>query len=136
MWFVVVPASHLITSDEPERTQIVGKIAKKFGRLTHPTLTILIITGLYNASWYIRSVGGLFEYPGTILLSKMALVAVLLLLVYVNNLYLGKRIVRLAREGKLDRLEKLRKRSKFLSIVNLSLMLAILLLAVMMQMPP
>lgn len=136
MWLVIVPASHLITSDESERTQIVGKIAKKFGRLTNPTLGILVVTGLYNASWYIPSAGGLFEYPGTILLSKVILVAILLLLIYVNNLYLGRRIVRLAREGKLGELKQLRKRTKLLSAVNLTLMLTILLLAVMMQMPP
>lgn len=126
MWFVVVPASHLITSEEPERTQIVGKIAKQFGRLTHPTLSVLIITGLYNASWYLQSAARLFEYPGTILLSKMMLVAVLLILVYVNNLYLGRRIVRVAREGNMGKLKELRKRSKVLSVANLSLMLAIL----------
>ena len=136
MWFVVVPASHLITSEEPERTQIVGKIAKQFGRLTHPTLSVLIITGLYNASWYVQSATGLFEYPGTILLSKMILVAVLLTLVYVNNIYLGRRIVRLAREGNMGKLKELRRRSKALSVANLSLMLAILLLAVIMQMTP
>jgi uncharacterized membrane protein len=136
MWFVVVPASHLITNEEHERTQIVGKIAKQFGRLTHPTLGLLIITGLYDASWYLRSAAGLFEYPGTILLSKMILVVVLLILVYVNNLYLGRRIVRLAREGNLGKLKELRRRSRVLSAVNLSLMLAIILLAVMMQLPP
>ena len=136
LWFVVVPASYLITNEEPQRTQFVGRIAKQFGRLTHPTLGVLIITGLYNASWYLQSASGLFEYPGTILLTKMILVAALLILVYVNNLYLGRRIVRLAREGNLGKLKELRKRSKALSVANLSLMLAILLLAVMMQMPP
>ena len=136
MWLVIVPASHLITNDESVRTQIVGKIAKKFGRLTNPTLAILVVTGLYNASWYIPSAGGLFEYPGIILLSKMILAAILLFLIYVNNLYLGRRIVRLAREGKLDELKQLRRRTKLLSAVNLALMLIILLLAVMMQMPP
>ena len=136
MWLVIVPASHLITNDESVRTQIVGKIAKKFGRLTNPTLAILVVTGLYNASWYIPSAGGLLEYPGAILLSKMILAAILLLLIYVNNLYLGRRIVRLAREGKLDELKQLRRRTKLLSAVNLALMLTILLLAVMMQMPP
>ena len=136
MWFVVVPTSHIITSEEPERTRIVGKIAKQFGRLTHPTLSVLIITGLYNASWYVQSAAGLFEYPGTILLTKMILVAVLLILVYFNNLYLGRRIGHLAREGNLGKLKQLRKRSRAISVANLSLMLAIILLAVVMQMPP
>ncbi len=79
MWFVVVPASRLMTQDESERTQIVGKIAKEFGRIVNPTLVILILTGIYNATWYVPSVSSLVSYPGTILLTKMILVAVLII---------------------------------------------------------
>jgi hypothetical protein len=35
MWLVIVPASRLITHDEPERTGMVGNIAKRFGNLTN-----------------------------------------------------------------------------------------------------
>ena len=136
MWLVIVPASRLITQDESERTRIVGKIARAFGNLTNPILILLILTGLYNASWYLRSAGSLFDYPGTILLLKVILVGVLLLLIYVHNVYFGKQIVRLAEERKLDSLKQLRKRSRFVSAANLSLMVVILLLAVLLQMPP
>ena len=44
MWVVVVPASFLLTKDEPERTRIVGGIARRFGKLTTPTLVILVLT--------------------------------------------------------------------------------------------
>jgi uncharacterized membrane protein len=136
MWFVVVPASRLITQDESERTQIVGKIAKEFGRIVNPTLIILILTGIYNATWYVSSVSSLVTYPGTILLSKMILVAVLIFLVYLNNAYFGKQIVRLGREKRLEELRQLRKMSRLVSIANLSLMTVILVLAAMMQITP
>ena len=136
MWLVIIPASHLITPDESERTRIIGKIARAFGNLTNPVLVVLILTGLYNATWYLQSVTSLLTYPGTILLAKMILVAVLLALIYVHNVYFGKRIVQLAEERRLDDLQKLRRRSRVVSAANLSLMLAILFLATIMQMPP
>ena len=49
----ILPASHLIASDESERTRIVGKIARSFGNLTNPIIVVLVITGLYNATWYL-----------------------------------------------------------------------------------
>jgi uncharacterized membrane protein len=136
MWFIVVPASRLMTQDEPERTKIVGKIAKKFGEIVDPTLVILILTGIYNATWYVSSVSNLVSYPGTILLIKMILAAVLIFLVYLNNGYFGKQIVRLAKENRLEELKQLRKMSRIVSIANLSLMTIILVLAAMMQITP
>lgn len=43
MWLVTVPASHLITDDEAERTRIVGKIARAFGNTTMPVLVVLCL---------------------------------------------------------------------------------------------
>ncbi len=136
MWLVIVPASHLITTDESERTRIVGKLAKAFGNLTNPILIVLVLTGLYNATWYLQSANALFEYPGTLLLTKAILVAGLLLLIYANNLYFGKKIIRLAKDAKLNELKALRQTSRIVSAANLTLMLLILLLSTMMQMPP
>jgi len=136
MWLVIVPASRLITHDESERTRIVGSIARRFGRMTNPTLSVLILTGLYNATWYLPSVRGLFDYPGTILLGKVTLVAILLILIYVHNVYFGKRIIRLAEERKLEELKALRRKSRLVSAANLTLMMVILIFAVLLQMPP
>lgn len=136
MWLVIVPVSRLITQDESERTRIVGKIARSFGNLTNPTLAVLIVTGLYNATWYLPSLTSLSEYPGTILLAKIILVVILLVFIYVHNVYFGKRIVHLAEERRLDELRRLRKKSRVISAANLMLMIAILLLAVLMQTPP
>jgi len=136
MWWVIVPASHLITTDESERTRIVGKIARSFGNMTKPLIAVLVITGLYNATWYLPSANGLLEYPGTLLLTKAILFALLLALIYVHNVYYGKRIIRLAKDARLDELKALRSRSRIVSAANLTLMLLILLLSTLMQMPP
>ena len=136
MWLIIVPASRLITTDESERVRIVGKIARAFGNLTNPLIVVLVLTGLYNATWYLPSANALFEYPGTLLLTKAILVSLLLLLICVNNLYFGKKIIRLAKESKLDELKALRKKSRLVSGANLTLMLLILLLSTIMQMPP
>jgi copper resistance protein D len=136
MWLVVVPASRLFVRDESQRTRLVGEIAKRFGRLTTPVLVVLVLTGIYNASWYLPSVGSLLTtVTGQILLVKMVSVAALLLLIYVHNVYFGRRIVLLAREGKLGELKAIRKRSRIVSAVNLALMVVILFLAVLLQMP-
>lgn len=136
MWLVVVPSSRLMTDDESERTQIVGKIAKRFGRITNIVLIVLVVTGIYNASWYLPSPSALFDtYAGSILLAKIILVVALLLLIYLHNVYFGRKIIQFAREKKLDQLKVVRRTSRLVSMVNLLLMLAILLLAVMLQMP-
>ena len=133
---MVIPASRLLTTDESERTQIIGKIAKLFGRTVTPTLIIIILTGIYNASWYLRSVQDLLIYPGTLLLTKIILVIILLILIYVHNVYFGKRIMTLARQRNIEGLKKIRKTSRKISALNLILMATIFLLAVLMQIPP
>ena len=125
-----------MTTDESERTQIIGKIAKLFGRTVTPTLIIIILTGIYNASWYLSSVQDLLIYPGTLLLTKIILVIILLILIYVHNVYFGKRIMALARERNIEGLKKIRKTSRKISALNLILMATIFLLAALMQMPP
>ncbi len=134
MWIVVVPASRLLTDDESERTRIVGRIAKRFARIVNPALLVLAVTGLYNATWYLPSAGALFtSYAGYLLLAKLSAFSALLLLLYVSNVYFGRRITRLAREGRLEELKALRRTSRLVSFVNLGLMLVILLLVALMQ---
>ncbi len=136
MWLVVVPSSRLVTADESERTQIIGKIAKRFGKMTNIVLVVLVLTGIYNASWYLPSSAALFDtYTGNLLLVKIALVVALLLLIYLHNAYFGRKIIQLAKENRIDGLKAIRKTSRVVSAANLVLMLAILLLAVMLQMP-
>jgi putative copper resistance protein D len=137
MWMVVVPSSRLITSDESERTQMVGKMARRFGMISRGVLVILVLSGIYNAAWYLPTPGALFStYAGNILLVKVVLVGMLLLLIFVHNVYFGRKIIQLAGEKKIDELKALRTRSRVVSMANMVLMVAILLLAAMLQVPP
>ena len=102
-WLVIIPASRLITSDESERTQIIGKIAKIFGKVVTPTLIVIVVTGIYNVSWYLASMQDLLIYPGTVLLTKIILVIIMLILIYVHNIYYGKRIIAAEREREMSK---------------------------------
>jgi len=134
MWIVVVPTSHMLTEDESERTRIVGKLAKRFARIVNPALLVLVVTGVYNVTWYLPSMSALFSsYAGYLLLAKLSAVASLLVLLYVSNVYFGRRIVRLASEGRLEELKVLRRTSRLVSFANLGLMVVILLLVALMQ---
>ena len=135
MWLVIDPVSRRLGFDEAARTRLVGRIAGGFGRLSTALLVILIATGLYNASWYLPSwTDPWATLPGRLLVVKAVLVAVLVALVYVHGLYFGRRISRLAREGQVDALRDLRRKSRAVAYANLGLMLAILGFAVSLQM--
>ena len=134
IWLVVWPASYEITNDEKERTRIVGRIAKRFAIFTHISVFILVITGIYNATWYLGTFSALFDTTGgRILLVKVVIVAVDIALIYANNLYHGRKIMRLAREGKLDEVRKIRKVTHLFSFVSLALLVLIVALATMLQ---
>ena len=134
IWLVVMPSSYKITDDEKLRTKIVGTIGKNFAFFTNISVIILILTGLYNMTWYLP--GGNYIYSlfnttgGQVLFYKMVLVLAMILLMYGNNLYHGKKITSLVREGKMDEVRRIRKRTHFLSYITLLLMVIITILAV------
>jgi len=99
-------------------------------------LIVIVVTGIYNASWYLASMQDLLVYPGTVLLTKIILVIILLILIYVHNIYYGKRITAAAKERNVEELKRIRKTSRKISAANLILMAVIFFLAVLMQMPP
>jgi putative copper resistance protein D len=134
MWIVVMPATKLVAKDEAERTLLVGRIAKQFGRLVTPLLVVLVLTGLYNATWYLPSFSSLFyTYDGLLLFIKSVLTTGLIVLIYIHNVYFGRKIVRMARERDVEGLKAVRRRSRVISMMNLVLMALILLVAVLMQ---
>ncbi len=135
IWVIVVPASYKITDDEKLRTRIVGLIGKQFALFTNITLIILIITGIYNSTWYLNyNISALFTTTGgRILFIKIILVGAMIIIMYGNNIYHGKRLMKMAREGRMDELRKLRKWSHRLSYITLGLMLAIVFAAVSLQ---
>ncbi|MHB8361136.1 MAG: DUF2269 domain-containing protein [Thermoplasmataceae archaeon] len=134
IWIVVYPASFKITDDEKLRTRIVGKIGKQFAIFTNVSIVVLILTGLYNVTWYFGerlTYNLLFNtLGGQILFTKGIIVLVMILLMYSNNIYHGKKIMKMAEDGDMEGLRKLRKTSHFLSYVTLALMLIITVLAV------
>ena len=135
IWLVVMPSSYKITDDEKLRTKIVGTIGKNFAFFTNISVIILIFTGLYNMTWYL---GGNYStlyntIQGEILLAKIILVGAMILLMYGNNMYHGKKIMSMVRDGKMDEVRKLRKISHYLSYITLFLMALITLLAVSLE---
>lgn len=145
IWLAFLPA---LGPDIPEgvRNQVIVRVTKRFGRVVDLSLIVLILSGIYNASWYL---GG-FNFSSTgarILLMKAVLTALMIFSIYFNNLYLGRRISSLVRqmnsastqgerESLRTRLSTIRRRSRLLSYLNITLMLAVVLLAVMLQIPP
>jgi uncharacterized membrane protein len=135
MWLVLWPASFKVSDDEKQRTRFVGVVAKRFAYFSHASLLILIVTGLIlSFDWYLPQPADLTTtLPGNILLSKIIVVAAMIAIVYGNNMYHGKRIMRLSREGKKEELQKLRRMSHILSFISLGLMAVIVVLAVALQ---
>jgi uncharacterized membrane protein len=135
IWIVVWPASFDLSDDPKERTRIVGRIAKRFAYFTHISVAILIVTGIYNATWYLNdNIDELFTTPGgRILLVKIILVGVALLIIYTNNMYHGKRIMQLSKEGKHDAVQRMRKVTHLFSFISLALLLIIVGLATALQ---
>ncbi len=136
-WLILEPVTYTLTRDESERTALVARVARRFGQFTNPLLILLVATGIYNATWYLPSLLALTTTPGgELLLTKGLVVAVLIALIYLHGAYYGPKIVRLARERRYDELRALRRRSRAVSMINLALMLAVLLLAVLLQSYP
>lgn len=144
IWLALMPG----IKDVPEdvRNQVVVRVTKRFGRVVDISLIVLILTGIYNATWYLGDLG--FNTLGAhILIVKAALVVVLVFTIYFNNLYLGRRISAAVREMRATqdeerreqlraRLASIRRTSHAFSYLNIALMLTVVLLAVMLQLPP
>ncbi|PSN87178.1 hypothetical protein B9Q03_11010 [Candidatus Marsarchaeota G2 archaeon OSP_D] len=145
IWLAFLPA---LGSDIPEgiRNQVVVRVTRRFGKVVNISLVILVLTGIYNATWYLD--GFSFRSLGArILLAKAVLTLFMIFSIYFNNLYLGRRISSIvremnsattqeARESLRSRLSSTRRRSRVFSYLNIALMLAVILLAVMLQIPP
>ncbi|MDG6959539.1 MAG: CopD family protein [Nitrososphaerota archaeon] len=129
IWLVVWPASFTITENEAERTRIVGRVAKRFAYFSHGTVTLLFLSGAYLAWPYVVAPGlALTTLRGEVLLAKVATVVVTIALMYANNLYHGRKIMRLAAQGRLDDVRRVRKLTHIASYVTLGLLLVITVL--------
>ncbi|MDG6920082.1 MAG: CopD family protein [Nitrososphaerota archaeon] len=129
IWVVVWPASFTIAEDEAERTRMVGRIAKRFAYLTHGSVAALFLSGAYLAWPYVVAPGlVLSTLRGEVLLAKVAVVVLTISLMYANNIYHGRKIMRLAAQGRLDDVKRVRKLTHAASYVTLGLLVVITLL--------
>ncbi|MDG6989157.1 MAG: hypothetical protein JRN21_07500 [Nitrososphaerota archaeon] len=129
IWFVVWPASYKIAKDEAERTRMVGRIAKRFAYFTHGAVVALLLSGLYLAAPYLGTPSLLLStFAGDVLLAKMVLVVLAVSLMYANNIYHGRKIMRLVAEGRLDDVKRVRRLTHIASYVTLGLLVAITVL--------
>lgn len=130
IWLVIWPVSYRITDDEKERTRIMGLIGRRFGTLTDISLAIIVLTGIYLGLGYIATFSDLTTTAGgKLLLAKSITVVIMIVLMYANNIYHGKRIVRLSSEGRFDEVRKIRKVTHIASFITLGLMVVIGILA-------
>ena len=129
IWFVVWPASYKIAADEAERTRMVGRVAKRFSYFTHATVAALVLSGLYLAGPYIEDPGlVLSTLRGEVLLAKVVVVAATISLMYANNIYHGRKIMRLAAAGRLDDVRRVRRLTHLASYLTLLLLVVITIL--------
>lgn len=129
IWFVVWPASYTITESEAERTRIVGRIAKRFAYFTHGTVVALVLSGLYLAGPYIAAPALLLStLRGEVLLAKVVTVVLAIALMYANNIYHGRKIMRLVAQGRLDDVKRVRRLTHVASYATLGLLLVVMML--------
>lgn len=134
IWFIVWPVSYKLTEDETYRTRIVGLIGRLFGYYTNALVIVLVGTGLFLGYEYLPSLSDLETTTGgQILLEKSIIVAIMLILMYANNIYHGKKIMRLSEEKKYDEMERIRRITHVASFVTMGLMIVITVLAVSLQ---
>ncbi len=134
VWLVLIPASYRLGSDEARRTELVGTVARRFGRLVTWDFLLLVASGVYSATWYLSSFGELFASPrGLVLLVKVILVALLMVFMFLHDIHFSRRIAALAREGKVEELRLVRRKSRIVSAITLVVMAGILAMAIALQ---
>ena len=140
LFFAVTPATWII-EDERLRRTITRVVAQRFARLTVGALVVLLVSGLYLLTSYVPENvrDSMADYRfGGLFVTKMIVVAVLLVVIGVHGMYYGPRIAR-ASEAVIDDggnesarrdLDNLRRRSFQFSIMMVAVTLAALGLGV------
>lgn len=131
IWLVVWPASYSIANTEAQRSIIVGRIAKRFAYFTHMLILTLVASGIYLALPYLQSSSSMSAtLGGELLLAKITAVVVMIALMYTNNIYHGKKIMRLVAQGRLEEVKRVRRLTHLASFITLGLLLIITILGV------
>jgi|TARA_B100001964_G_scaffold245749_2_gene335526 uncharacterized membrane protein len=127
MTLVIVPVNRSI-QDFALRNKIIKKVAFRFKYLGWGSITILILTGIFNSLHTINSLNDLIQTSyGKTLLLKTIFVLLMVLLSIIHDFYLGPKIIEM--ENKKNR-KDLTSLLTLLSKSNLLISLFILLLAV------
>ncbi len=125
IWAILWPESYKL-NDEKIRTRLLGFVGKRFALYTNVSFGLLIITGLLMTYRYLFNISLYFQSTfGRLLFTAEILVIILLIIMYGNNIYHGKLIVRLNEEGKIEEIKKIRKRTHFYSLVTMAIMIII-----------
>ena len=75
------------------RSLAIARLARPLARLMWPALIVTILTGLYNASWYLPSGVSLLASPqGMLLVTKAGLVAFVVVVGGLHTFVVGPRI--------------------------------------------
>jgi copper resistance protein D len=131
IWLVVWPASYGLANNEAQRSIIVGRIAKRFAYFTHASIIALVASGTYLALPYLQPASSLSTTLSVeLLFAKILVVVSMIILMYANNIYHGKKIMRLVAQGKLDDVRRVRKLTHLASFISLGLMMIISMLGV------
>ena len=138
LFLAVVPSTWLI-DDEGLRRNVTRVVTQRFAMLSALALVGLVLTGVYqlNSSLIDEDVReNMMEYRfGTIFVTKMTLLVVLIVLVAVHGMVFGRRIRAASEavergEADLAPLESARRSSMVFSVLILAVSVAILFLGV------
>jgi len=90
--------------DDPRiRSLAIARLARPLARVMWPALIVTILTGLYNASWYLPSGAPLLSTPGgMVLAAKAGLVALVVVVGGLHTFLVGPRIRRRIEAGEPD----------------------------------
>jgi len=90
--------------DDPRiRSLAIARLARPLARVMWPALVITVITGVYNASWYLPAGTALLSTPeGMLLATKAALVAFVIVVGGLHTFWVGPRIRRQIEAGAPD----------------------------------
>lgn len=131
---VLVPASQ---SMEPQRRGVLlADLGKRFRLVGWTCILTLVATGLINLNHRGISPADLFtgaflsERRGVVLLTKLSMIAAMIVLSAVHDLVLGPQLTQALRTGP-QHAARLRRRTSWLARANLALGLAVLMLAIL-----
>ncbi|AAT43793.1 hypothetical protein PTO1208 [Picrophilus oshimae DSM 9789] len=125
IWAILWPESYKL-NDEKMRTRLLGFVGKRFALYTNVSFGLLIVTGLIMTYKYLLNFNLYFKSLfGELLFTAEILVIILLIVMYGNNIYHGKLIVRLNEQGRFDEIKRIRKRTHFYSMLTMAIMIVI-----------